>query len=619
MCGIVGYRQLVRGDGRSASELPAAIASLSHRGPDDEGSWVDRETGVGLGFRRLAILDLSSLGHQPMVSSSGDWVIVYNGEVYNFRAIRSDLERRGVRFRSDGDTEVVLEAFAEWGVEAVSRFVGMFAIALYQRSTRTIWLIRDRLGVKPLHYYWDGRSLFFGSELKALRRFTGWRPEVEPNALGDYFRYGYIADPLTIYRHVRKVPPAHVLAFRSDGTCDLSRYWTPFAQAENRLHMPEEEIVEELEILLRDAFTHRLVSDVPVGVFLSGGIDSSLVAALLRDAGAEVQTYTIGFDSTAFDESAHAAAVADHLRTDHHQKIVRADDAKAVLPRWADLYDEPYADESGIPTLLVSEFASERVTVALSADGGDELFSGYDSHTGALNRLDRLERVPPMVRELAARSAAVPSRFASEPARVRRIRRLLAARSAAAVFDEGISMTSREEVRSLIGSTPVERTSSDDYPGAPGEQFCAWDLEHYLPGDILTKVDRATMAASIEGREPLLDHRVVEFAFSLPFSCRRGTLGAKHVLKKILYQHVPRSMVDRPKRGFAIPVTDWLATDLRHLVDDVLAPAELADAGFLDPAIVRGWIRRMDAGDSRVRRRVWLAAAFQLWHRRWYS
>jgi asparagine synthase (glutamine-hydrolysing) len=618
MCGIVGYRLVERDGGRSERDLPAAVAQLAHRGPDDEGTWADPAEGLGLGFRRLSILDLSSLGHQPMVSASGDWVMVYNGEVYNFRDVRRDLERRGVRFRSSGDTEVVLEAFAEWGLDAVSRFIGMFAIALVQRSTGTLCLVRDRLGVKPLHYYWDGRSFFFGSELKALREFGGWTPEIDADAVGDYFRYGYIADPLTIYRNVGKLPPAHILTLSRDGALDVTRYWSPLEHTGRRAHLAESDVVDEFESLLRDAFALRLVSDVPVGVFLSGGIDSSLVTALLCDGGAHhVQTYTIGFESEGYDESGHAAAVAAHLGTDHHEKVLRAEDARRVLPHWPELYDEPFADESGIATLLVSQFASERVKVALSADGGDELFSGYDSYTGALSRLDRLARIPPRVRELAARSAAVPASVVAEPGRVRRVRRLLAARGAGDVFEEGIGMMSREEVRSLIGRAPPERTSSDSYPGSAGERFCAWDLHHYLPGDLLTKVDRATMAASLEGREPLLDHRVVEFAFSLPFSLRRGELGTKHLLKRILYRHVPRGLVDRPKRGFAVPVTEWLAGDLRSVVDDALAPTELARTGILEPAAVRRWVARMDGGDARVRRRIWLVVAFQLWHRRW--
>ena len=617
MCGIVGYRLLERDGAGAEHDLPDAVARLAHRGPDDDGSWIDRTEGVGLGFRRLSILDLSSLGHQPMVSSSGDWVMVYNGEVYNFREVRRELEQSGVRFRSTGDTEVILEAFAHWGLDAVSRFVGMFAIALVQRSTGTLHLLRDRLGVKPLHYYWDGRSLFFASELKALRAFGGWTPDIHPDALGDYFRYGYIADPLTIYRNVQKLPPAHTLTLTRDGALDVARYWSPFDHAGRRADQPEAELVDELEALLRDAFALRLVSDVPVGVFLSGGIDSTLVTALLRAGGAEVQTYTIGFESGGYDESRHAAAVAAHLRTDHHEKVLRADDARRFLPEWAELYDEPFSDESGLATLLVSQFASERVKVALSADGGDELFSGYDSYTNALSRLGRLERLPPRIRALAARGAAVPARVAAEPARLRRVHRLLAAKSAGKVFDEGIRMMSSEEVQHLTGYAARERSLSDSYGGSPGEQFCAWDLEHYLPGDILTKVDRATMAASIEGREPMIDHRVVEFAVSLPFSLRRGELGPKHLLKRILYRHVPRELVDRPKRGFAVPVTDWLAGDLRSVVDEVLAPSTLARAGLLDPLTVRRWIQRMDAGDARFRRRVWLAVAFQLWHSRW--
>lgn len=615
MCGIVGFRTFER-QPSLARELEPASVTLRHRGPDDSGLWVADDEQVGLGFRRLSILDLSPLGHQPMASASGRWTMVYNGEVYNFRSIRHELEARGHRFRSTGDTEVVLTAFSEWGVEAVRRFVGMFAIALWDAVDRELHLVRDRLGVKPLYYFWDGRTLLFGSELKALRAFSGWSPEVDRSALGDFLRYGYIGDPLSIYRGVKKLRPAHRLTLAADGSLTEARYWSPFEQAGERATRSEHEIEAELEELLHDAFPLRLVSDRPVGVFLSGGVDSSLVASVLQESGdSPIETFTIGFDAGSYDESRDAERVAAHLGTSHHARILRSDDARTILSRWGDLFDEPFGDESGIATFLVAEFAARHVTVALSADGGDELFSGYASYTTALDRVRRVERIREPWRTAGVSMLGLLGPLRGRAYRLDSIYRQLRAGTPGRIFDDAVSIASREDVTALLGEAPPERKSADDYPGEAGERFCAWDVEHYLPGDILTKVDRTTMATSLEGREPLLDHRIVEFAFSLPFSSRRGPLGPKHALKRALYERVPRGIVDRPKQGFAVPVTDWLRGDLRGLVDGLL---ESPAADHLDGRTVSRWIERMD-DDPAARRRVWLLVAFDLWYRRWMS
>lgn len=639
MCGITGYRLVdIRREGVDV-ELDGAVAALQHRGPDDVGTWKGDAGGVGLGFRRLAILDLTATGHQPMTSSCGEWVMVFNGEVYNYREIRADLERKGRRFRGTGDSETILEAFSEWGVGVVERFVGMFAIALWHHPTRRLHLIRDRLGVKPLYYHWDGKALYFGSELKALRAFRGWKPEIDIAALSDYLHYGYIADPLSIYHDVVKLPPGHRATLEADGRLDLSRYWNLEQRIGDLEGRSEASLADELDALMSDAFLHRLISDVPVGVFLSGGIDSTVVSAVLqRHAGRDIKTFTIGFDRPEFDESQRAAAVAVHLGTDHHTRHLRVDGAKELLGRWCDLYDEPFGDESGLATLMVSEAAAEQVKVVLSADGGDELFSGYSSYTTVIERAERLARMPSLLRnvldasldvgvgafealppQLRERAARVSPSVTRRTQRLVRIGRSLSARGTGELYESAISAMSSAEVKSLLGVDPVARRRADDYAGLPGEQFCLWDLHHYLPGDILTKVDRATMAASIEGREPLLDHRLVEFAFSLPFSLRRGDRGAKHLLKSVLSRYVPDRLVNRSKQGFAVPVTEWLATDLRGLVSERLAPSELSEHGLLDPTIVRGWLGRMDRGDREIRRHIWLLLAFQMWHTRWMA
>lgn len=625
MCGIAGYR-VINADVESwATSLPRAVESLHYRGPDDQGTWFDADRRLGLGHRRLAILDLSPLGHQPMLSHCGQWAMVYNGEVYNFKSIRAELEPLGHRFSGTGDSEVILAAFAQWGPEAVTRFVGMFAIALWHRPTRQLHLLRDRLGVKPLFYRWDGRALAFGSELRALRAFDGWKAEIDPASLGDYLRYNYINDPRAIYRDVFKLPPGHRLVLDESGRIEVHRYWDVLAHVGRRHGRSEEDLADELEALMIDAFKYRMVSDVPVGVFLSGGIDSSLVAAILqKHGGQQIKTYTIGFDDPRFDESSHAREVAQHLGTDHHSRTLRVEDAKQLLPRWGDLYDEPFGDESGVPTLMVSQVAAEQVKVVLSADGGDELFSGYNGHSAMLSQWSRIKDLPQPLRTLTAAAVkgmgtAVGRSASPTVSRLLRFGDRVGAHGLGDLYDGALAQFADDELERLTGHAAPRRKLADEYPGEPGEQLCLWDLHHYMPGDVLTKVDRATMAVSIEGREPLIDHRLVEFAFSLPFEMRRGSLGPKHLLKKVLYRYVPRAMVDRPKRGFAVPVKQWLASDLSSLVSDHFSEDRIAGQGLFDPAMVRDYVQRLRAGDPGVRQRMWSLLAFQMWHARWMS
>jgi asparagine synthase (glutamine-hydrolysing) len=573
-----------------------------------------------------------------MVSRCGAWVMVFNGEIYNFREIRVQLEPLGHTFVGTGDSEVILAAFAEWGLDALSRFIGMFAIALWHKPTRQLHLIRDRLGVKPLYYRWDGRVLCFGSELRALRTFAGWPVDIDTDALNDYLRYNYINDPRTIYRQVFKLPPAHRLVLHERGEVELVRYWNVLEHVGKRRDIGEADLTDELEALMIDAFKYRMVSDVPVGVFLSGGVDSSVVAALLqKHANQQIKTFTIGFDDPKYDESSFAGDVARHIGTDHHCRVLKVDDAKRLLPKWADLYDEPFGDESGIPTYMVSQIAAEQVKVVLSADGGDELFSGYNGYTAILSQWGRIRAIPLPLRALTAKvvnglgaakmesymEARANTTFGrltgSAFSKLARFGARVGALGVGDLFDRALAHFGREELARLTGRQVVTRALADAYPGVEGEQLCLWDLHNYLPGDILTKVDRATMAVSIEGREPLLDHRLVEFAFSLPFSMRRGALGPKHLLKKVLYRHVPRSLVERPKRGFAVPVKHWLATDLRPFVDEHLAPDRIARQGIFEPTMIRDYVRRLHAGDAGVRQRVWLLLAFQMWHERWMS
>ena len=639
MCGIAGFWFKGGIPERARNWLRNSAASLRHRGPDDHGLRFDGA--VGLGHTRLSILDLSPLGHQPMASRDGRWVMAFNGEVYNFREIRKELESLGHSFDGTSDSEVVIEAFAEWGLSAVHRFIGMFAIALWSKADGKLHLLRDRLWVKPLYYGWNGDSLWFGSELKALRAFEHWVPRLDRAAMADYFRYGYIAEPRTIYQGIFKLRAGHRLEVGPEGAPKVEPYWSVLRSDPERRQTGERELADELETLMIDAFRYRMVSDVPVGVFLSGGLDSSIVAAILqRHGGQRIRTFTIGFDEAAFDESPFAERVARHLGTKHTSRVLEISEAMQILPRWGDLYDEPFGDSSGIPTLLVSRVASESVKVVLSADGGDELFSGYESHTGTLAQrrrlapipwrlrlavaaamrtlpLDRLDGPIPPQCWLAEAGAIFPYRAAE---RLAKIRDRLRTRTIGEMFDENLAFWSHDELRRLLGwDGPPTRANCDVYPGEDGEKLCLWDLHHYLPGDILTKVDRATMAVSIEGREPFLDHRLVEFAFALPFRLRRGAGGPKHLLRQVLYKYVPRDHVDRPKQGFAIPLQRWLTGDMRSLIDQYLEPATIAAQGVFDPGIVQRLLAVFRAGSGAAVQKVWLLLAFQMWHARWMN
>jgi len=637
MCGITGYWFRRRAPEEARGWLDAAVASLNHRGPDDKGVWV--EDGLGFGHARLSILDLTAHGHQPMISRDGNLVMVFNGEVYNYREIRQQLESLGHSFVGSGDSEVILEAFVEWGPEAVKRFIGMFAIALWSRKGQKLSLFRDRLGVKPLYYGWDNNALWFGSELKALRCFRHWEPKIAQNAMADYFRYGYISDPLSIYQTVFKLPPGCWLELDGSNDPVVTRYWNATGTIGSRLDRSEEELEAELETLMIDAFRYRMISDVPVGVFLSGGIDSSIVAAILqKHAGQRIKTFTIGFDQPEFNEAPYAEAVAAHLGTEHITRILKVDEAMRILPEWGDLYDEPFGDASGIPTLLVSRVAAESVKVVLSADGGDELFSGYVGFTSMLDRMRKLNAIPHWARRVGAQGLSIvpwdglddalaARRWSGEAnhrfrysvtVRFSKIRNLLKTNGMGQMYDEALAFWPPDELSRLVGvDAAATRSNCDIYPGIDGEKLSYWCLDHYLPGDILTKVDRATMAVSIEGREPLLDHRLVEFATSIPFSLRQGALGPKHLLRKVLYKYVPRELIDRPKRGFSVPLLDWLRGGLSGLVDQYLDPALISRQGVLDPDMVALVLARFRAGDRLSRDKIWLILAFQMWYARW--
>jgi len=626
MCGITGYWTR-RGDPNPwLADLAASVESLRQRGPDDNGVWVRNGGRVALGHTRLSILDLSPLGHQPMRSPDGALTMVFNGEVYNFSLVRAELEALGNRFRSSGDSEVILAALQEWGVKAVDKFIGMFAIAVWNEREHRMLLLRDRMGVKPLYYAFDGSHFWFGSELKALRAFSGWKPEIDRDALGEYLQYGYISAPRSIYRNVRKLLPGHWLELGEVGEPVSRPYWTP-PTAEPTLEGSEEELEHRLEHLLVDACRYRMVSDVPVGVFLSGGLDSSLVTALLqRYTGGEVRTFTIGFEDPRYDESRWAKKVAQHLGTHHTEKIVTAKDMLGVMGEWAGLFDEPFGDPSGVPTYLVSKMAREHVKVALSADGGDELFCGYSHYGVVLEREEKLAKIPSLLRGAvsalpvgALRGIGGHRMRRQVLERIEKLHVLFPKLDRPTMYDLAMSFWTPWDIASLLHHPPAPRERIE----APhfADQMVRCDLRHYLPDDILVKVDRTTMASGLEGREPLLDHRLVEFALRLPPEMRRGALGTKHLLRKVLYRHVPRELIERPKQGFAIPLSSWLRGDLAHLVDDYLSPARVRASGLMDPQMVSDTIRNFREGGAKNDRldvqKLWLLIAFEMWREKW--
>ena len=641
MCGITGY-WVRRGDATPwLNDLAASVDTLRRRGPDDSGVWVRPGARVALGHTRLSILDLSHLGHQPMRTPDGALTMAFNGEVYNFAQVRAELESLGHAFRSSGDSEVVLAALAQWGIGAVDRFAGMFAIAIWNERERRMLLIRDRMGVKPLYYAWNGQQFWFGSELKALRAFEAWKPEIDHDAMGEYLQYGYVSAPRSIYKDVRKVPPGHWLELGEVGEPAVRRYWSPFEQRAT-LEGTEEELERELEAQLIDAFRLRMVSDVPVGVFLSGGVDSSAVAAILqRYGGSKVHTFTIGFHDARFDEAVHARQVAAHLGTHHTEQTVTAADMDEVLPEWANLFDEPFGDSSGIPTYLVSRLARRHVKVALSADGGDELFNGYHYYGVVAEREQKMARLPQAARSafsyslglleaegLRAAASRVPIPAGLRHAarrnvieRLEKLRVMLPAVDPAVVYDLAMSSWTPWEIARLLGSAPAPREAVRCPADSFAERMAYTDMRYYLPDDILVKVDRTTMATGLEGREPFLDHRLVEFALRLPLALRRGPLGPKHLLRKVLYKHVPRSLIERPKQGFGIPLANWLRNELAHLIPMYLEPGRIRDGGLFDPEMVARAVRNFREGgpanDRLDVQRLWYLLAFELWRERW--
>ena len=637
MCGMAGFW---RASGRGANDeqiLQAMTQVIAHRGPDDAGHWLGDADGPALGHRRLAIIDLSPAGHQPMVSASGRFVTVYNGEIYNHRALRRELEDAGAApaWRGHSDTETLLAAVELWGIDgALARVNGMFALALWDRRERRLTLARDRLGEKPLFYGTSGGHFLFGSELKAFQGHPSFAPEVDRNALALFMRYNYVPAPFCIWRGIKKLPPGCLIEVDGpDRVGEPRQYWS-LAEAADRpagsiADRPEPH-ADELERLLRDAVAIRMEADVPLGAFLSGGVDSSLIVALMQVQSAQpVKTFTIGFADKQYDEADHARAVARHLGTDHTELTVEPGDALSLVPRLAEIWDEPFGDSSQIPTFLVSQLARRSVTVSLSGDGGDELFGGYNRYLSAPRLRELGATMPAPLRRAAAavvRSRAGMAAALSAAALLPPSRRPLGLRDRLAKVGLALESSTDEALyRGLVSqsATPEALVLGAQEPEPPyfGSQpqfgdfrsFMMYaDSTTYLPDDILAKVDRASMAVSLEARVPFLDHRVVEYAWSLPMEAKIAGGEGKRILREILYRHVPRTLIERPKMGFGLPLGGWLTGPLRDWAENLFDPARLAAAGYLDPVAVRAlWDRQLARGDRT--QAVWGVLMFEAW------
>ncbi|WP_163560403.1 asparagine synthase (glutamine-hydrolyzing) [Halomonas sp. NO4] len=636
MCGLAGFW----GESRSALSIAERMASsIESRGPDDSGAWFDDSAALAMIHRRLSVLDLSPAGHQPMHSPCGRFVLVYNGELYNHSELRVELERQGAVFawRGHSDTETLLAALRHWGIQhTLDRLNGMFAFALWDRAERTLCLARDRMGEKPLYYGRSGDVFLFGSELKALSAHPAWRGEVDRDALTLYLRHNYVPAPWSIYRGIAKLPPAHYVIIRENGR-DVAEpvcYWNLSHIAEQgvtSLASGPEVLTDELDALLRDAVGCRMMADVPLGAFLSGGYDSTTVAALMQAQSENpVKTFSIGFHEEAYDEAKHARAVAKHLGTDHTELYITPEQAMAVIPKLPAIYDEPFSDSSQIPTLLVSELARRHVTVSLSGDGGDELFCGYNRHIVGPRTWSRASRLPRSLRKLLGRGVECLAQYdmqhwmQSLPQKRRipnisnKLEKLGEALSAQDGLDFYRSLVSHQKNPASVvlrSTEPGRLTRLTDLPSLPGlrEQMMYLDQTTYLPDDILTKVDRASMAVSLEARVPLLDHRLVEFAWRVPTEYKYRDGQGKWLLRQVLYRYVPRQLMERPKMGFGVPIEHWLRGPLREWTEELLGEQRLREEGYFDPFPIRKMWNEHVSGKRRWHYYLWDVLMFQAW------
>ena len=649
MCGIVGFLNLSNNysDQQLGGIINEMSYSLKHRGPDDSGSWVDAQTGIALGHRRLTVLDLSKEGRQPMVSFKGRYSLIFNGEIYNFHQLRDELNKNNssISWRGNSDTEVLLESIEFWGLEtAVKKCIGMFAFALWDKEKKLLHLVRDRIGIKPLYYGWDKNHFVFASELKPFRFYPDFERKIDQNSLALLLQYNFIPTPFSIYKNIYKLEPGTILTLDSQkyskGIPSLVSYWSLDQVVEQGLLNPlketESKIVEDLEKLLRDSVRLRMISDVPLGAFLSGGIDSSLTVALMQDlADHPVQTFSIGFSESEYNEANEAKKIAQHLGTSHAELYVSSKQALDVVPKLPYLFDEPFADSSQIPMYLISEFTRKKVAVSLSGDGGDELFGGYNRYVWGNWAWSRIKKMPLWLRQLTANGIGCLSPLSWDRIfknldfilpglynvrnpgyKLQKFMELLEKNTPKDLYR--VMISNWKEPADLVKNvlqTPDLIKGGKLWERIPDfkHQMMYMDTLSCLPDDILTKVDRASMGVSLEVRVPLLDHRVLEYAWQIPIGINFQEGTNKRLLRKILYKYVPRNLIERPKMGFSIPLDEWLRGPMRDWAENLLSEERLLREGFLNPVPIRQKWKEHLSGKRNWQHSLWSVLMFQGW------
>lgn len=637
MCGIAGFIDF--GNTTSEDILHKMTTTLKHRGPDAFGYHfqVNKDCTIALGHRRLSIIDLSDLGIQPMQILDGAFRIIFNGEIYNYKEIREELIARGYHFISDSDTEVILFAFREWGHAAVHKFIGMFAFVLVDQAANKVYLYRDRPGVKPLYYYYKNGHFLFASELKAFFPFPKFEKAIDKKQVYSFLQYGFVPAPASIFCDTYKVEPGHYVELDLNTQKVKSiQYWSAYHYYNKPVQeISEKEALEGLDQRITKACEYRMVSDVPVGVFLSGGYDSSLITAVLqKDRTEKIKTFTIGFEENDYNEASHAAEVAKHLGTDHHEYLCSQEEAKKIVPELPYYYDEPFGDTSAIPSILVSRFAREKVTVALSADAGDEIFGGYKKYSAALQYSGLAKKIPGVLRRPASVALSITPKFILETfmqgadtskENIEKYKRFILGRSSAPEIMDAANKSTTNEALAPFLTFPIPKKQNYFRTDEMNEdidsirKMLAVDFLSTLSGDILTKVDRASMSTSLEAREPLLDQHIIEWAATLPSEYKIRNGDSKYLLKKLAHTYIPTQMMKRPKMGFSVPVVDWFRLDMKNFFEEYLSDEALDWHGFFDKKTIRYTLQEYYNGTNNRFTLLWYLLSFQMWYDKWIN
>ncbi len=628
MCGLTGFCDFNRK--LTHDNLVIATNTLQHRGPDSSNVAVFETSAatIGFGHRRLSILDVSSNGSQPMYSDDKSVVIILNGEVYNFKEIRQELIALGHSFHSDSDTEVIIKAYQQYGIKAVHKFIGMFAFAIYDIKNQIIYLLRDRAGVKPLYYFHKNNCLLFASELKSIYTYHVFEKEINDKAVSLFFKYAYIRAPHTIFKNTYKLQPGHYIKINitTQKVEDIKYYDVLDYYNKPKLKITEEEATDEVEKLFTSAFQYRMVSDVPVGVFLSGGYDSAVVAGVLQKNNIQkIKTFTIGFHEAKYNEAPHAKKVAEYLGTDHHEYYCTTKEAQDILPQLPEIYDEPFGDSSAIPTTLVSQFARKHVTVSLSADGGDEIFAGYTRYLHLKELNSTFSKFPEGVLNFGKHFMDVSFNILPKLKQVHKLGRLseiLTTYKSNGLPDIYHQHNTIREIAHLLPNCDQNIGLYNDIGKINNENdfintCLALDFNSYMVDDILVKVDRATMSVGLEGREPLLDHRIIEFVSQLPSQLKYNNGDKKYILKKLTHKYIPKELLDRPKAGFSIPMEEWLRNDLKHYLLEYINEEQLAKHNYIDAKKAISVRDEFLSGKDFKETQVWLLLMFQMWWNKW--